>query len=302
MEKFFEYVHWWLCVFLATLIFGVLWGIFFVQKEKFLNVSFLDVGQGDAIYIEAPNGNQILIDAGPDRGVLTPLGDSMNFFDRSFDMVIETHPDKDHIGGFIDILENYHTTAYMYPDVQSDTEIYARLQDILTINNIEKIVARRGMRIHIDTQKGIFMDVMYPDGDVADIKDRNEGSIILKLFYGENTFLFTGDAGVETEHKLIKVFDYQTLNVSVLKLGHHGSRTSTSQEFLVATTPELAIISAGKDNTYGHPHEEVLTNIGLFAIPFLSTADFGTIVLKSDGQNIFTKQKPTEVGFEEEKE
>lgn len=277
-------------IFVGTTCFLALSVILFFSYNdtQTLTVAFLDVGQGDSIYIEAPNGNQVLIDGGPDRSVLAQLGKQMRFYDRSLDLVIGTHPDKDHIGGLLNIVQDYQVLGYMSPGIIADTGLAEALEKLITEKDVQHIFAERGMRIFLDKRTGVFMDVLYPDHDVSQISDKNEGSIITRLVYGETSFVFTGDAGVSVERDLVREVS-DVLDSDILKLGHHGSRTSTSKEFLQATTPEIAIISAGNDNRYGHPHEQVLANLREFSIPYLGTYEEGMIVFESDGKNIFVK-------------
>jgi competence protein ComEC len=268
----------------SLLIFGL--GLFYItfysSNNKYLKVVFLDVGQGDAIYVEAPNGRQMLIDGGPDATLLSSLSRVMPFADRSIDMIVATHGDLDHVGGFPVLLDNYKVTSIMENGAISDTKISSSLEDKILKKKINKIIARRGMRIILDDKKNIYFDVLFPDRDVSNM-DSNDGSIVGKLVYGENSFMFTGDATTYTENLIEWNEDENTLRSDVLKLGHHGSKTSSSILWLEKVNPEVAIISAGKDNRYGHPHKEILDRLFSLKIPFLSTADLGNIIFKSDG-------------------
>lgn len=247
-----------------------------------MKVVFLDVGQGDSIYIEAPNGRQVLIDGGPDAKLLSSLAKVMPFADRSIDMVIATHPDADHIGGLPILLDNYKVTSIMENGATSTSSVYASLEDKISKDKVNKIIAHRGMRIILDDKKNIYLDILYPDRDISNM-DSNEGSIVCKLVYGKDSFMFTGDATSYVENLIEWNESDATLHSNVLKLGHHGARTSSSLLWLEKVDPEVAIISAGKNNKYGHPHKETLDRLSSLHIPYLSTMDLGNIMFESDG-------------------
>jgi len=137
-----------------------------------------------------------------------------------------------------------------------------------------------------DKEHNIYFDILFPDREVSRFKESNDGSIVGKLVYGDKSFMFTGDATKYTENILMQNDNADTLHVEVLKLGHHGSRSSSSKMFLENVKPEVAIISAGKKNRYGHPHREVLDILNSLQIPFLATYDIGTILIKTDGVNL----------------
>lgn len=266
-------------------------GFFIIKKaystsdNKYLKVVFLDVGQGDAIYIEAPNGRQVVIDGGPDAKLLSSLAKVMPFADRSIDMIIATHGDLDHIGGFPLLLDNYKVTSIVENGATADTKIFESLEKKILKNKINKIIARRGMHIILDEEKNIYIDILYPDRDISDFES-NDGSIVGKLVYGESSFMFTGDAGLYVENLIGWNENNTILDSDVLKLGHHGSRTSSSILWLEKVSPEVAVISVNKNNKYGHPHKEILERLSNLKIPFLSTADSGNIIFKSDGVNL----------------
>jgi competence protein ComEC len=254
----------------------------YVERQSDLTVSFLDVGQGDAILINTSQHQQILIDGGSGKAVLRELSKVMPFYDRSIDAVIATHPDADHIGGLPDVLSNYEVGIVMEPGVESDTSIYKEFEKIIREKNIKKILARRGMRIELSD--GAYLLILFPDRDMTG-SDSNDASIVAKLVYGDTSFLFTGDSPKKIESYLIST-DAGSLDSDVLKAGHHGSKTSSSQEFVAAVSPEYAVISVGKDNKYGHPNQETLDTFKNFGSQILRTDLLGTIDMSSDGTGV----------------
>lgn len=268
--------------------FFVWYAIFTEERKSILTVSVLDIGQGDAIFIEAPNGNQILVDGGPDNKVLRRLGKILPFYDRSIDMLIVSNPDKDHIAGFIDILRRYEVTKVVEPGTVSGTAVYRELENEIEKEKSEKILARRGMRVILDGENGVFLDILFPDRDVPGLST-NDGSIVAKLVYGETSFLLTGDSPKSVEGYLVSL-DGGRLRSDVLKVGHHGSKTSTGEMFLGYVSPQYAAISSGRNNKYGHPHKETIESLQKFGISYFNTAQDGTIVFQSNGNKVFLEK------------
>ncbi len=266
-------------------ILGILAIWYFHHKNtpnNILKVAFLDIGQGDAIYIEAPNGRQILVDGGPNAIVLSRLSQVMPFGDRSIDMIVVTNPDRDHIGGFIDVLRNYKVGEILEPGTFNSSLTYKTLENEIAKDGVKKEIARRGMKIVLDKDKNIYFDILFPDRDVSTWKT-NDGSIVGKLVYGNESFMLMGDATAYTESLIEKNEPVETLRSQVLKLGHHGSRTSSSESWLEDVSPQVAVISAGLNNKYGHPHKEVIDRLDDLHIPYLITFQKGTIIFKTDG-------------------
>lgn len=274
----------WLYLVSAILLFIsiAVWAILLTQDRK-LAVSFLDVGQGDSILIETPSGADVLIDAGRDRSALRRIGQELGPLDRTIDMVIATHPDADHIGGMPAVFEQYGVRSYVSSGVRSDSNPSLALQgSVLEEAGVKTILAKRGSRIHLGD--GVYADVLFPDRMVPAM-ETNTGSVIVRLVYGSTAFMLTGDAPDEIEDWLVAL-DSDSLKSTVLKAGHHGSRTSSSEAFIAATDPEIVIVSAGKDNSYGHPHAEVVERIQNSGATLYSTAEQGTIRLESDGASV----------------
>ncbi len=272
-------------LFVAT---GFIWYAVLNEKHgNILKIAFLDIGQGDAIFIEAPNGNQMLIDGGPPKNVLPALRKVMPFYDRSINMIMVTNPDLDHIGGFIDVLNSYKVEEILEPGTDSPSATYKELERIVIDKKVERAVVNRGETIWLDRERGVHFDVLFPDRDVLGLAT-NDGSVVGRLVYGNTSIMFTGDSPSNIEHYLDKI-DAKNLKSDVLKVGHHGSRTSTSEEFVGLVDPKMAVISDGKGNKYGHPHKETLDTLEKFGLEILRTDELGTIVMESDGENLVIK-------------
>jgi len=260
-----------------------IWSVILGQEKGVLTVAFLDVGQGDAVYIEAPNGNQVLIDSGRSKAVLRELNKVMPFYDRSIDVLLATHPDQDHIGGFPDILKRYDVDFFLDSGRESDSAVYEEVLQLTVVDDIKKIQARRGMVVMLDDD--VHLNILFPDRDVRDVES-NTASVITQLVYGETEFMLTGDSPKTIEEYLV-MLDGENLESDVLKAGHHGSKTSSAEAFVGFVSPKYSVISAGKDNKYGHPHKDVIDVLNQFGSAILSTGDSGIIVFESDGENVF---------------
>lgn len=259
-----------------------LWGEVLSQEKDVLEVHFLDVGQGDAIFIESPSGIQMLVDGGPHKSVLRPLGKEMSFFDRSIDIVAWTHPDADHIGGLPDILERYKISYLLKSQNESETALHGALERRISVEEAKEVEVRRGQVI--DLGEGVFVEVLFPDRDIGS-GDANLSSAVLRVVYGKTEFLLTGDTPKPIEEYLVSI-DGNELHSDVLKLSHHGSKTSSSAIFLSAVSPDYAVVSAGCDNRYGHPHKEVLDRVLAQGIQVLETCKNGTVTFTSDGEDL----------------
>lgn len=277
----------WSSLFIFVIINFFIWSfVVSANAQNILTVAFLDIGQGDGIYIEAPNGNQMLIDGGPSAGAeLRTLNSVMPFYDHSVDLVLATHPDQDHVGGLPAVIERMNVTTAVTTENSSGTGAYAAFESALKKNNVNRVLARAGEKIILDD--GVVLEILFPDRNVLGW-ETNTASIVARLTYGNESFLFTGDSPQSIEKYLVGK-DGTSLHSTVLKLGHHGSKTSSSQIFLSAVNPDYAIISAGINNRYGHPHKEVTDLLSQLKIPSISTIDHGTIVFKTDGESISIK-------------
>lgn len=270
-------------------LFSNEWSGVQAAQDELLQVSYLNVGQGDASFIESSNGTQVLIDGGRDASVLQELPKVMGNFDRTIDLVVATHPDLDHIGGLVHVLERYEVKAILMTDNVNDTPAYTAFLEAVKQEGAPVLMARRGQIYDLGSgQSGsTTLTILFPDRPVRDLES-NTSSIILRLSYGQADFLFTGDSPQSIEMYLVSLPD-SVLQSEVLKAGHHGSRTSTAAAFAAAVRPAYAIISAGKDNDYGHPHKEVIDILRELNVETKNTADQGSIFLESNGSQIWSK-------------
>ncbi len=256
-----------------------------MQESGLLEVNFFDVGQGDAIFIETPQRLQVLIDGGPDAKILEKLGKVMPFWDRTIDLVILTHPDPDHLNGIIEVLKRYKVKEILYTGVVPE-DLRQKGVDVIEKSKAEKIIAKAGQRIklsRLNLDNHAYIDILYPFEDITGqrFSDFNQTSIVCQLVYGKTSFLLAGDAPKSVEYQLLA--KQVNLNSDILKVAHHGSKTSTSDYFLKAVSPEIAVIQVGKDNKFGHPHQEVLDILNQQNIRVLRTDLLGDIKITSDG-------------------
>ena len=255
------------------------------EHSGFLTIAFLDVGQGDAIYIEGPTGNQVLVDGGPSGQVLSELSKIIPFSDKTIDMLVVTNPDQDHFAGFLDILNIYDVSYMLEPGTRTPNGMYKELKKILSEKEIKTTIAQRGMII--DLGGGAYLKIQFPDR-VASNMSRNDGSIVMRLEYGSTSVMLTGDTTKIIEEYLVNKYPNE-LDSDILKVAHHGSKTSTSRNFVNAVSPDIAVISLGESNSYGHPHEEVLHTLSAADVDTLRTDIDHTIIFVSDGEQFYRK-------------
>jgi competence protein ComEC len=275
-------------LFLAAMNFFVWQEVFALSGPKYLKVNFLDVGQGDSAFIETPSGQQILIDGGPSGAVVGKVASKMPFWDRSLDLVILTHPEKDHMQGLMEVLKRYKADYILWTGVKKTAPEYQEWLNILAKQKqmgAKILIAKAGQQIKTGN---VLIDTLYPLESLAgkELKNTsNDTCVVTKIIYGKKSFLFTCDISTVVEKKLI---DYENafLKTDVLKVAHHGSKYSSSELFLAAAAPSLAIISDAKNNSYGHPAPETLKRLGKFDIKIERTDQLGDVQVQSDGQNI----------------
>lgn len=266
-----------------------------------LHIVFCDVGQGDAAYIRFADGRDMLVDGGPNNKILQCLGNHMPFWDRTINMVLLTHPQRDHLQGLITVLDRYSVDYVVRSDVDNTTEGFRELLDIIKKKHIPVKLVTRGETIAVGATA---LSILWPSREqIALFKrhslasqesvlqnsvlgsqsqpDLNDGSIVFTLGYGSFDALFPGDADtrVEENYRSAKLADDI---LEVLKVPHHGSRTGMSEDFIKKLHPRLAVVSVGK-NSYGHPNADIINNLALTGSRLLRTDQEGDIEVVSDG-------------------
>ena len=250
------------------------------EKSAYLKVHFIDVGQGDSILIRSPHNKYMLIDAGENSSGDTVVSYLKKEGVEKIDVLVGTHPDGDHIGGMDKVIDSFEISTVYMPRVSKNTKTFGDVLKGLKKKKlkIDKPVAGE----YIDFDNAIKVQILAPNSDKYD--DTNNYSIVLKVSYGKTSFLLTGDAeNVSEEEMLEKGYN---LKADVLKVGHHGSRSSTTPKFLSAVSPGYAVISAGKGNKYGHPHKKTLKKLKDGNIELYRTDKDGTVVFNSDGKTL----------------
>jgi len=250
-------------LFLAVLALAavfVWWHVLEAAPEEKTRIDFFDIGQGSAILVSAPNQNQVLIDGGPSDAILAKLGRTLPLFDEKIELLILTHPDSDHLSGLIEVLKRYEVGEILETGILDNSAEYREWNNLIKQKNIPVIFARAGQTVKI--ADNLKIDILYPFGQIAGQDfgdDTNRTSIVGRIIYGENEILFTGDAEKTAENSLI--FAGVDLRADLLVVGHHGSKTSTGDNFLAAVAPQIAVIQAGRNNRYGHPSDETLERL-----------------------------------------
>jgi competence protein ComEC len=276
---------------LPLLIVAILvWSLALTQPDGRLHVSFLDVGQGDAVLIQTPNGLDILIDGGPDpQKINLELSEKLPFWDRTIDLVVSTQPQADHVTGLVEVLQRYRVKRVLEPGVSYNSSIYQEWLRLVEIKRIEHDIARAGQEI--DLGDGIKMEVLNPPESLwaGTDDDIDNNGVVLRLSWDNVSFLFTADIRKDLEFELIG--QRANLKSTVLKIAHHGSDTSTSQHFLAVVDPEVAAICVGEDNPFGHPSPEVLEILidRLGDDNVYRTDQDGTIEFVTGGETLWVK-------------
>lgn len=262
-------------------VFSYVQKSFFQVSNHNLQFHFIDVGQGDSSLIITPSGKTVLIDAGDEAHAKKVVSYIREQGIEKLDLVIATHPDADHIGGMDKVIKNFDIDVFAMPDVSAKTNQYKQIQRELKTKKMKATRLYQGDEVQIDDN--IDFEILSPvRGKKYD--DTNEYSIVAKIVYKDTSFILMGDATMENEVDIInKVPD---IDIDVLKLGHHGSSTSSSDYFITKTSPNIAIISCGKNNKYGHPHQEVMRVLKKHGVTPYRTDKMGDIVITSDGKEI----------------
>ncbi|OGY68806.1 MAG: hypothetical protein A3H59_01145 [Candidatus Jacksonbacteria bacterium RIFCSPLOWO2_02_FULL_43_9] len=253
------------------------------REKNHLIVSFLDIGQGDSTLIRTPRNHTILIDAGPTGTVVQKLGKALPFYDRTIDLAIITHPQTDHFAGFLDVAERYAIKQLITSDIPySSPEWEAFTKKVSEFHIPVSFVSSQRTMILED---GVSLELLWPISmavDTLHLPDANEGSVVALLRYGEHEFLFTGDISADTESQLLA--NNLIPDIDVLKVAHHGSKTSSSKEFITQAQPEIAVIMVGRDNSFGHPNARTLLTLNQAGSVVYRTDIDGDVTFASDGR------------------
>jgi len=266
---------------LATVL---VWLLILGSPGDRLSVTFLDIGQGDAILIRSPSGHNILVDGGPSGEEITAaLGRHLPFWDRHLHLVVLTHPDQDHLAGLVTVLERYDVDQVLAPALADDSATFRAWQDAIAERDIPQREAFAGQ--WLDLGDGATLSVLHPPRELLPAVDEDDNSLVLKASLGDAAFLLTADIGADGEAYLLD--NHTDLRAPVLKVAHHGSRTSTSTAFLAAVESLTAVISVGEDNRYGHPSPQTLDRLG--SRPVFRTDRHGDVQITTDGHKLWIK-------------
>jgi len=267
---------------------AVIWyAVFYFESRQNLLVTFFDVGQGDAILVETPSGQEILIDGGPGNLILPKLGQTLPFWDRSIDLLILTHPHTDHIAGALEVLKRYKVDSVIESGVNHSIPEYEEWKKVLQEKKTKVVSARAGQKVIFSANGTI--EILSPLEDFSGKSPKNvhDGMIVSRLRYASTSVLLMGDAEKPIEYQLVR--SQNSLRSDILKIGHHGSKTSTTEEFLREVSPKFAVIQVGRKNRYGHPAQEVLDRLAAVGAKVLRNDLEGGIYFKSDGKTIWTE-------------
>jgi competence protein ComEC len=268
-----------LLVSLAALLFLIVREYVLLPDGK-LHLYMLDVGQGDAILLVSPSGKQIVIDGGPNTDLLPHLGRLLPFFDRTIDLLVLSHPDADHVTALPDVLRRYTVDRMLLSGAVQHSGRYEALLFLLASTKTPVMISNPDD--DIDVGDGLILDVLWPPPTVFGMEqgEPNDASVVLRAIIGNTKILFTGDVGEDAERAILA--SGADIRADILKVPHHGSRTSSSTGFLLAIDPQIALISAGRGNQFGHPHQDVVARYEQLGIPVQSTQQKGTISLVID--------------------
>ena len=240
-----------------------------LQPDGMLHLHMFDVGQGDALFLQTPSGKQIVVDGGPDEKLLSHLTRVMPALDRTIDLVILSHPNADHLTALPALLTKYEVGAVLLVGTVFDLPTYHKLLTIIDEKKIPIILP--DPTVDIDLGDGVILDIIWPYNEDFGQRPENENnaSVVLRVLYKEHSILLTGDIEADAEMEILK--SGAQLTSTILKSPHHGSKSSSTEGLLRATNPSLALISAGKGNRFGHPHQEVIDRYRSRKIEVLST-------------------------------
>lgn len=274
-----------LVIMAVVLIIVLAWAHISRLPHGALVLEVLDIGQGDAILITTPHGRRVLIDGGPGQSVLRELGATMPFLSRKIDVMVLTHPHADHVDGLVPVIRRYDVGQLMVTGITYPNAAYTSL---LKSARAPSLYGSPSLTLADDDRDfildGVTFDILYPFEPFLGetISNANNSSIVILVSYGEHRILLTGDAEVEEEAELVEAHDRGEIDLraDVLKAGHHGSRTSSTPEFVERVDPEVAIISSGEENSYGHPHPETLETFERLEIEVRRTDKEGSVMME----------------------
>jgi len=280
---------WWLGYALPPLVLAatLTWAAVLSAPDGRLHVLFLDVGQGDCVLVQSPTGRTVLIDGGPDgRNACTLIDSHRPFWDRSIDVVVTTHPHVDHLGGLLSVIERYDTGVVLEPAISGDSLMSEEWRRRLGTHDCSSLCVSDGYEVLLGD--GTRLEVLNPGNELQlhTSDDLDNNGVVIRLTYGTVSFLLTADIRAEGERQLVHMLGPQ-LHSQVLKVPHHGSGTSSTEQFVVAVAPRVAVISVGEGNTYGHPHEDVLSRLRTLGVHVLTTQECGTVEFITDGQKLW---------------
>ncbi|AOY77596.1 ComEC/Rec2 family competence protein [Clostridium formicaceticum] len=258
------------------------------DQDNALSIHIIDVGQGDSILVKTPHGKIMLIDGGEasfGRSVASYLKKNKV---KKIDVLVGTHPHADHIGGLIDVVQNFEIGQFYMPKKEHTSKTFEDLLEKAQSKGLKITAATNDIAIAFD--EDITLHFLGPLKDYGD--NLNLWSVVIKMDYKEKSFLFTGDLEELGEDDLLATYDKNFLKSQFLKVSHHGSSTSSSEGFLQVIQPKVAVISCGKGNSYDHPHKEVIERLRSLNTSIYRTDLQGTVVIKSDGLKIWSYQKP----------
>ncbi|HBY3339581.1 TPA: MBL fold metallo-hydrolase [Clostridioides difficile] len=252
------------------------------DKKSLLSIHMIDVGQGDSILVQTPTNKNILIDGGDEDSENIIISYLRQKRIKTIDIIIATHPDSDHIGSLDNVIKKFNVNSIYMPEQSTDSEAYQNLINSCTDKNLSIQYLYKNDVLNIDNNINIY--VLSPSYIQ---EESNLNSIVFKLTFNDNSFLFMGDAEEENKKEILHSFKLN--NINFIKIGHHGSNSSSSLEFIKKISPDIAAISCGYKNQYGHPHREVINNLKQNHVSIYRTDRIGDIVFYSDGEIIFTK-------------
>ncbi|HLC63842.1 MAG TPA: MBL fold metallo-hydrolase [Patescibacteria group bacterium] len=258
--------------------------VWFTGRDSNLKVYFFDIGQGDGMLIRTPTHQNIVIDGGPDNTFITKLGQALPFYDRTIDLMVLSHAHDDHLFGLVEVLKRYKVKEVLYSGALHTTDAYLEWLSLIKEKEIPLKIARAGQTFIFNE---VEFKVIYPFTDLTNQKmeNLNNSSVVNRLVYGQIKILFMGDSEVEGEKEIINQAR-EGIESQVIKLGHHGSDTSSTEDLLKLVKPIYGIIQVGEDNKFGHPARRVLRRLERLGIQVFRNDLEGDIVLETDGQSL----------------